>query len=376
MFFSAPGRTELCGNHTDHNLGAVVCAAVDMDIAAFATPRDDRRVRIESAGFPFLDLDLKDLSVHAMETGSSAAIIRGMAHSVGGSKSKGKLTGFDAVMDSRIPPGSGLSSSAAYEVLIGKIFSTFSQAGLSPFELAKAGQYAENVYFGKPSGLMDQMACAIGSAILIDFSEVQGPRFDLLDFNPENHGYSLLVIGTGGSHEDLTPDYAAIPKEMKAVAALFGKSELAGLKKGDLLARLPEIRRLLGDRSFLRAWHFIQETQRSQAVTEALRDKDFPRFLALAKDSGHSSLAYLQNLSSPGNPREQGLLLGLALSQDFLSGQGAARVHGGGFAGTIQAFVPHTLTQDFIAFMGAAFGAGSVFPLHIRHHGVVCIERI
>ncbi|TXT41909.1 MAG: galactokinase [Spirochaetes bacterium] len=375
MFFSAPGRTELCGNHTDHNLGAVVCAAVDMDIAAFATPRKDRRVRIESAGFPFLDLDVEDLAVHPVETGLSASIVRGIAKGIE-TLGRGKPMGFDAVMNSRIPSGSGLSSSAAYEVLIGKIFSTFSQTEISPFELAKVGQYAENVYFGKPSGLMDQMACAIGSALLIDFSRSQDPLLDPLDFDLGNHGHSLFIVGTGGSHEDLTPDYAAIPREMRAVAALFGKSELAGLRQGDLLARLPEIRLALGDRAFLRAWHFVKETQRSHALAQALREKDISRFLATVKDSGLSSLACLQNLSSPGNPREQGLLLGLALSQDCLSGKGAARVHGGGFAGTIQAFVPKEMSQGFTACMGSAFGADSVFSLHLRHHGVVCIERI
>lgn len=374
-FFSAPGRTEICGNHTDHNGGSVICSAVDLDIAAYAVPRTDRRVRIDSMGFPFLDIDLGDLAPRPDESGTSAAIVRGMAMALQ-THGLAEPRGFDAVVDSRVPPGSGLSSSAAFEVLAGMIMSTFSGKEIPPYDLAKAGKYAENVYFGKPSGLMDQMACAIGSAILIDFEDPKDARFEILDFDPQRHGYSLVVLGTGGSHEDLTPDYAAIPREMGEVAALFGKTVLAGISKADLAAKAGAIRDALGDRAFLRAWHFAGETARSREAASFLKRGDFRSFLGLVAESGYSSLAYLQNLYSPHNLREQGLVVGLAMAKEFLAGQGAARVHGGGFAGTIQSYVPTPRLEEYLSYLGSAFGATNVFPLHTRRHGVVCIDSI
>ena len=379
LFFSAPGRTELCGNHTDHNNGRVLAAAISLDTIGATAPRSDTLVRIVSEGFGAFELDLADLSVLPEEGGGSAAIVRGMAAGLAELAvrrgSMPQIQGFDAYIESKILPGSGLSSSAAFEVLIGGIFGVFSGNEISPMEIARIGQFAENEYFGKPCGLMDQMACALGGTTAIDFGEADRIKVELLRFDPGEYGLSLVIVATGGSHADLTEDYAAIPCEMKAVAALLGRSTLAGTSTDGLLAQAGEIRKSCGDRAFLRAWHFVKETERPAALRNAIRKADIAAYLATICDSGNSSAKYLQNLYSPKNPSEQGLLIALAATEDFLAGSGACRVHGGGFAGTIQSYVPTSELQAYKTLMESLFGPSCVFPLRIRPFGVVCIEN-
>jgi len=392
-FYSAPGRTELCGNHTDHNHGKVLAAAINMDCVAAVAPRRDRLVRIVSQGFGRFEIDLADLSVYPEEKGSSKALIRGIGAGLAArpgvsarrgvakireaphSEQEPYLRGFDAYLQSEILPGSGLSSSAAFEVLAGAILADSSGIEISPAEIAKIGQYAENVYFGKPSGLMDQMACALGSIAAIDFRDPAAAEVALLSFDIGSRGLSLVIVNTGGSHADLTDDYAAIPAEMKAVAGFFGRSVLAGTLRSELVEQASDIRKTCGDRAFLRAWHFATENERPAKMAAAIRKGDMASYLAVVRASGDSSWKYLQNLYPAKTPAEQGLGIALALTEDFLAGEGAARVHGGGFAGTIQAYVPTTELTAYSNLMESVFGKGSVFPLRIRTHGVVCIEN-
>jgi galactokinase len=393
FFMSAPGRSELCGNHTDHNHGRVLAASIDLDTIAVVHPRNDSLVRIHSEGFPPLELDLSELSVLEEEKGTSGAIVRGMAAGLAGiagipglpapialslssSSFRASLAGFDACIQSRVLAGSGLSSSAAYEVLIGGILARTNGLDLEPDSLARLGQWAENTYFGKPCGLMDQMACALGNVAAIDFADPESPSLRLFPFYPEDHGYSLVIMATGGSHADLTDDYAAIPAEMKSVADLFGKASLAGIGTQDLSSRAKEIRAACGDRAFLRAWHFAAETDRPLQLEKAILDGDMDAFLATVRASGDSSIRYLQNLYSGRMPSEQGLLVALALTDGFLGGHGACRVHGGGFAGTIQAYIPLDRLDAYRTLMEPVFGEGCVFPLRIRPHGVTCIEGL
>ncbi|MFA5851633.1 MAG: galactokinase family protein [Spirochaetales bacterium] len=382
LFFSAPGRTELCGNHTDHNHGNVLAAAISLDTAAAAAPRRDARVRVVSEGFPAFELDLADLSVHVEERGSSAAIVRGMAAGIADyAKSAARrgaapspLRGFDAFVQSEVLSGSGLSSSAAFELLVGGIIATFSGIEISPMEIASIGQYSENVYFGKPCGLMDQMACALGNIALIDFGDPLKANVELLRFAPSDYGLSLVIVSTGGSHADLTEDYAAIPAEMKSVAAFLSKTDLSRLTSGQLIDSVADIRRACGDRAFLRAWHFVKETARPAALAAAIRQNDIVSYLATIRASGDSSARFLQNLSPANKPSAQGLMVAIALTENFLGGEGACRVHGGGFAGTIQAYIPTSRLSDYVNLMESVFGPGTVFPLRIRPYGVVCIE--
>ncbi len=386
FFMSAPGRSELCGNHTDHNHGRVLAASIDLDTIAAVSPRTDSRVRIRSEGFPSIELDLADLSVRDEEKGTSGAIVRGMAAGLAGMsglpgipipppRSRHTLAGFDACITSRVLAGSGLSSSAAYEVLMGAILAKVNGVPLGPEAIARLGQWAENIYFGKPCGLMDQMACALGNVAAIDFANPAAARVRLFRFDPSTFGYSLVIVATGGSHADLTDDYASIPAEMKFVAAVFGKAHLAGLGTQDLISRAKEIRAACGDRAFLRAWHFVSETERPLKLEEAMLKGDIDAFLATVRESGESSIRYLQNLFSGRLVSEQGLLLALALTEDFLEGRGAGRVHGGGFAGTIQAYIPLDRLDAYRNLMESVFGEGCVFPLRIRLHGVTCIDR-
>ena len=375
FFVSAPGRTELCGNHTDHNRGRVLAAAIDLDTVAAVSPREDKLARVASKGFGEFEVDLSDLAGRSSEAGSSAAIIRGVAAGIAERfGAADRLRGFDAVVDSEVLPGSGLSSSAAFEVLAGGILCAISGVRAAPSRLAEIGQFAENEYFGKPSGLMDQMASALGSVAAIDFGAPEGFSVELLRFDPADYGLALAIVATGGSHADLTADYAAIPAEMRAVAALFGRRVLAGVTASELAAKASEIRKTCGDRAFLRAWHFAHETERPAALASAIKDGDIGAFLATVGASGDSSAKYLQNLYSIKDPREQGLLSALALTEDFLAGGGACRVHGGGFAGTIQAYIPVARLDAYRSLMESAFGPGSVYPLRIRPFGVVCID--
>jgi len=375
FFVSAPGRTELCGNHTDHNRGRVLAAAIDLDTVAAVAPREDKLARVASRGFAEFEVDLSDLAVRSSEAGGSAAIIRGVAAGIAERfGAADRLRGFDAVVDSEVLPGSGLSSSAAFEVLAGGILCALAGVQAAPSQLAEIGQFAENVYFGKPSGLMDQMASALGSVAAIDFGAPEGFAVELMRFDPADYGLAFAIVATGGSHADLTADYAAIPAEMRAVAALFGRQVMAGVTSAELAAKAAEIRKACGDRAFLRAWHFAHETERPAALARAIKGGDIGAFLATVRASGDSSAKYLQNLYSIKAPREQGLFAALALTEDFLGGEGACRVHGGGFAGTIQAYVPLARLGAYRSLMESAFGPGSVYPLRIRPFGVVCID--
>lgn len=370
---SGPGRTEIAGNHTDHQHGHVLCGSVDMDMLSCAAPNGTRLVRILSEGYPELEVSLDELDAKAEEEGTSAALVRGVA--AGLAKLGYALDGFDACVHSTVLSGSGLSSSAAYEILIGNIFNHFSCGGrLDAIELAKIGQYAENVYFGKPCGLMDQMASSVGCAVAIDFAEPAQPVVERVDFDFSACGHALCIIDTASSHDDLTEEYAAIPREMGAVAAYFGKSFLREVEEGAFRAAVPALRRELGDRAVLRAMHYFADDRRAVQEAEALRGGDFARFLSLVNESGLSSETLLQNIWCASHPERQAVTLSLALGRELLCGEGAIRVHGGGFAGTIQAFVPNAAVARFKAGMEAVLGAGKCHILHIRPAGgcVVC----
>jgi galactokinase len=379
-FYSAPGRTELGGNHTDHNNGRVLAAAIDLDSIAVVRPRKDSVARIFSEGFGEVEVNLEDTNIRKDEEGKSDALVRGIAAAIAGKtdivRSGNRLKGFDAAIQSNVFPGSGLSSSASFEVLVAAMVSDLSDIDTSPVDLARIGQYAENVYFGKPCGLMDQMACALGSIVAIDFGDPKRPIAETLSYDFDRHEVDLYIINSGGSHADLTEDYASIPREMMSVAEVFGKKTLRGLGISDLTDNVALIRNKCGDRAFLRAWHFIKENERALAMKDALLSDDFTRYLTLVRESGDSSWKYLQNLFSTRHPEEQGLGCALALTETFTRNGGACRVHGGGFAGTIQAYVPRAVSTAFRETMTGIFGQHSIIPLRIRPHGVVYIRSI
>lgn len=367
-FFSSPGRTELGGNHTDHNQGCVLAASVHLDMLAVARARADRIVTVTSEGYEPISVDLADSAFKVHEQGTPAAIVRGLAAWLE-RRSTPLRRGFDIAIDSEIPTGSGLSSSAAFELLIAAIFDDFGGLGLSPVEWAIAGQFAENEYFGKPCGLMDQIACAVGGIVSIDFAEPAQPLISPITYDFASQNLALAIVDTGSNHEDLTREYAAIPNEMKEVAAIFGKQTMREVSKADLLARAAKIRAQCGDRAFLRAWHFVHETARPALMQNALKQNDLASYLSLVRESGRSSWMYLQNIHA-GNPRQQSLAIALALSEDMLGHEGAWRVHGGGFAGTIQVYVPEPEFPAFSERMEAVLGRGCVRRLNIRPFGV------
>ncbi|MCX7024602.1 MAG: galactokinase [Spirochaetes bacterium] len=373
--FSSPGRTELGGNHTDHNHGRVLCASIQLDSIACVRPRGDNAAVVRSEGWdaPFI-VDLSSLAPVSAERGTTAALIRGVA--AGLAKSGRPVGGFEACMSSTVFPGSGLSSSASVEVLFGAILSGLHAGGKVPWvDLAKIGQYAENIFFGKPCGLMDQMACASGGIITIDFADPARPGWRRIDYDFARSGFELAVVNTGGSHADLTGDYAAIPSEMKAVARLFGRETLRGIDEGRILAKAPLIREECGDRALLRALHFADENERVPAMVEALESGRPKRYLKLVRASGASSRGMLQNVTAGHDPGEQGMALGISLSERFLGRDGAVRVHGGGFAGTIQAYVPRGRMAGWTTLMESVFGRGCVTPLRIRPVGAVEIPH-
>jgi galactokinase len=369
-FYSAPGRTELGGNHTDHNRGRVLCAAVMLDAVACLAPSADTRVRLLSEGYSRpIEVDLANLEPRSEERGTTEALIRGVAR---GLADRGVAQrGFVGRIHSLVLPGSGLSSSASIEVLLGTAMADMGGAKLSSLDIAKIGQFAENVYFGKPCGLMDQTASAVGGIAAIDFADPAEPLVKRIDYDFEAEGYALVVVNTGGSHADLTADYAAIPAEMRSVAGLLGEPELRDVDAAQIVARGPEIRSSCGDRAFLRALHFVGDNQRVVRMAEALEAGDLDAYLKQVKKSGDSSWRLLQNLYAPENPREQGLPVALALSADFIGKKGAWRVHGGGFAGTIQAYLPRKLLPGYVELMERYFGEGSVIPLVVRKRGAV-----
>ena len=368
MIFSASGRTEIAGNHTDHNRGLVMAAAVSLDVIAMVLPTDDNVIIVQSEGFPEDVVDLSELSVSEGETGTSAALIRGVAAAF---SSQGlNIGGFRAYTTSNVLKGSGVSSSAAFEVLIATVLShLYNDGTVDAVTVAKAARYAENEYFGKPSGLMDQLASAVGGFVAIDFKDEENPVINSIDYDFSASGYSLCIVDTKGSHADLTPDYAAIPGEMRSVAEFFGCEYLREVEPMDLLLNVADVRSECGDRAVLRAFHFFDENLRIPQLEYALRGGDMHSFLGLINQSGISSVMYLQNIYSPADPSNQALSLALAMAEKLLMGRGACRVHGGGFAGTIQAFVPLDILDEFTVMMNNVFGEGSCHILTIRPVG-------
>ena len=370
--YSVSGRSELSGNHTDHNYGCVIAASIDLDVIAAVSPRTDGVIRVKSEGFPE---DVVDIDVYTepdpARYGSSAAIIAGM---VDGFRKKGySVGGFDAYTTSNVLKGSGLSSSAAFEDMIGNILShLYNDGSVSCVEIAKLAQYSENAFFGKPCGLMDQVACAVGGIVAIDFKDPASPVIEQIDFDLSAAGYRLCIVNTGGNHADLTDDYAAVPAEMKAVAAHFGKKVLRECTEDEVVRAIPALRETVGDRAVLRALHFLRENERVASQKAALLNGELDSYFAGVLSSGRSSFCYLQNVYTTKNVKEQGLSLALALAEGYLAGKRAAfRVHGGGFAGTIQAYVPENDVDGFRALMDGAFGEGACAVLRVRPRGAV-----
>jgi galactokinase len=366
--FTSPGRTEIGGNHTDHNNGRVLAGAVNLDNIAIAAPNNTNLIRIQSEGYPVFEVSLSDLQPDQNERYTSAALVRGICSRM--QELGFKMGGFDACIDGGVPKGSGLSSSASFEVLIGVIVSDlFNNGRLDPIQNAIIGQYAENNYFGKPCGLMDQTACAMGGLITIDFENPSKPIVKQVNFDFVSTGYALVITDTGGNHADLNDEYASLPIDMKAVAAELGAKVLRQVKLQQILEITPKIREKVGDRAILRAIHFQGDNQRVADQVAALERNDFKSFLNMVVDSGYSSYMYNQNIFPVNNVREQGVSLSLALSELILKGQGAWRVHGGGFAGTIQAFVPKSLLEKYVCALEHVFGKGACRPLLIRKQG-------
>lgn len=372
LMISAPGRTEIGGNHTDHNKGKVLAAAVNLDTLAAVSPREDTLVHVHSEGYPALTMDLADLSLREEEKGTTAALIRGVAARM---KELGfELGGFDAAIHSTVASGSGLSSSAAFEVLTCAILDTLYNGGTMDAKTqAKIGQYAENVYFGKPSGLLDQMASANGGLVYVDFKH-EDPDVRPMAYDFAQKGYALAVVGTGGSHDDLTDEYAAIPAEMKQVAACFGEDCLRRVRPEEFSAAIPSLRQKTSDRAVLRAMHFFGENDRVDAQVSALKADDVQEFFRQIIASGRSSYMYLQNVYARKRPQEQSLSVALALAESMLEGKGAWRIHGGGFAGTTLNFVPQEKLKCFIATMEQTFGPKSCHILDIRPQGAAVIR--
>lgn len=375
-FYSTPGRSEILGNHTDHQKGHVICASISLDIIAAVQPTDTGLIRLHSEGYnQLIEVNLNDLAVKEAEFGKSAALIRGIVHKM---QEEGlKIGGFDACVISNVPGGSGLSSSAAFEVLLVTIIDDLYNGNkLSPLQRAQISQYAENVYFNKPCGLMDQCGTSFGGLIALDFADSKQIKVKQLANPLTSSNYRLLITKTGGSHADLTADYAAIPAEMKEVAHCFGKNYLAEVPAADFWRRLGQLREQVSDRALLRAFHFFQEEERVAQAISALERQDLPAFFAVVRASGLSSALLLQNIYSNHAPLQQGVSLALALSEKVLQGQGACRVHGGGFAGTIQAYVPTELVEKYRETLEQVLGQGSVYDLQIRPYGSINLANL
>ena len=371
--FSAPGRTEISGNHTDHQRGCVLAAAVNLETVADVRLNGTNNIWVQSQGYPTIKVDLDDLSVREEEKNTTAALIRGVASSF--VQRGAKLEGFDAVVSSTVLPGSGLSSSAAFEVLFGTILNElFFDKKLSAVEIAQIGQYAENVYFGKPCGLMDQMASSVGSLVFIDFEDPANPKIEKVSFDLAAAGYALCIIDSGADHADLTDEYAAIPAEMKQVCAYFGKEVLRQIPRKEFMKALPELRKTVSDRAILRAMHIYQENDRVVKLVQALKSGDVDSFLNLVKESGRSSWMYLQNITPAGSIAHQEVAVALAMCDTLLQGKGAYRVHGGGFAGTVQAFVPLNMLDSFKTDIEAVLGQGACHVLNIREQGGIRVS--
>ena len=371
MMVSAPGRTEIGGNHTDHNHGRVLAAAVNLDTLCAVSPRQDKKVRFASQGYPMIELDLDDLSPRKAEKGSTRALIRGVA--AGMAEAGYAVNGFNAAVTSTVASGSGLSSSAALEVMLtGALDALYNRFDMPYVLRAQISQAAENRYFGKPSGLLDQMASAAGGLVTVDFRDGKNPEVRPLRYDFARKGYRLVVTATGGSHASLTHHYAAIPAEMKQVAACFGQETLRGISAERLLREMGRVRKQVSDRALLRAIHFIREDERVPEEVKALEEDRMEDFLELVIASGRSSFMYLQNVYA--DPADQSLSLALALAEEMLRGDGAWRIHGGGFAGTTLNFVPDCRVKDFVAAMETVFGEGCCKVLNIRPEGAACLR--
>lgn len=367
-FFSAPGRTEICGNHTDHNCGKVFAASVSLDVIAVVEPTDDGIITIKSEGFPEDSISLDSLEAVPEEKNTSASLIRGVAAKF--AKEGYTIGGFRAYTTSNVMKGSGLSSSAAFEVLVGTILSHVYNGGqINPVKIAQISQYAENVYFGKPSGLMDQMASSVGGFIAIDFKDTDSPVIESVSADFEKFGHALCIVDAKGDHADLTDEYASIPTEMKMIAEYFGCKHLREISKADIVLNINLLRNRFGDRAVLRAIHFFDENERVDKLVHALKTGDFAAFLGSVKESGDSSFKYLQNIYANSDVPHQCLSIALNIAEYSLHRKGACRVHGGGFAGTIQAFVPLDSLQQFKMNIEKVFGAGSCHVLSVRPIG-------
>ncbi|MDO4189408.1 MAG: galactokinase family protein [Lachnospiraceae bacterium] len=366
--YSAPGRSEVGGNHTDHQRGQVLACGLNLDVIAIVEPTDDGIIKIVSDDYNISDISVADLEKRDSEENTSEALIRGVAKKL---KDEGyKIGGFKTFMTSDVLRGSGMSSSAAFEVIVGTILSgLYNNMEISPVFIAQASQYAENVYFGKPSGLMDQMASSVGSLVNIDFKDVKNPVIKKVDVDFGKFGHSLCIVDTKGSHADLTPEYAAIPIEMKEVAAFFGKEVLREVDEDEFYSNIPKLKGKVSDRAIVRAIHFYGDHNKVTYEVNALEEGNFDEFKRIISLSGDSSFKYLQNVFAASDVRNQGLSLGLAVSEHILDGKGAVRVHGGGFAGTIQAFVPNDMVSKYKEEMDNLFGEGSCHVLKVRKYG-------
>ena len=366
--YSAPGRSEVGGNHTDHQHGEVLAASINLDAIAIVRRTEENQIQLLSDGYPMITVDLSNLENKKEEEGTSVGLIRGMAYGL--QKNGHKIGGFQAYVTSDVLNGAGMSSSAAFEVLVGTILSgLYNEMSVSPVEIAQVAQYAENVYFGKPCGLMDQMACSVGGLIHIDFAEPASPIVEKVEVDFGVYKHSLCITDTKGSHADLTDDYALIPQEMKKVAKYFGKDFLREVDPASFCKELPKIRKKCGDRPVLRALHFFEEDKRVEKEVSALREGDFQAFLQTVKESGDSSFKYLQNIYTNKDVQNQSVSIGLAVSDSILPGHGVSRVHGGGFAGTIQAFVADDFVEEYRRGLDNVYGEGSCHVLKVRPFG-------
>ena len=376
--YSAPGRTEIGGNHTDHNHGVVLAGAVNLDVIAVVSKNEDGFIRIKSYGFDSqFVVDLSDLTPHENEFGSSDGLIRGVAAGI--AKEGGQVGGFDAYVTSNVISAAGVSSSASFEMLLCSMLNTFFNAGkMDTVAYAHIGKYSENHYWNKASGLLDQMACAVGGLITIDFLEPQTPVVEKIDFDFASQNHSLIIVNTGKGHADLSADYSSVPNEMKKVAQFFGKEVCAEIKEQDVIDHLAELRAYAGDRSVLRALHFFEENKRVEAEVRALKENRFGDFLDGITSSGNSSWKWLQNCYTNSNVQEQGISIALALTEMFIAEKkrGACRIHGGGFAGVIMAMLPNDLVDEYVTYIEKAMGEGSAYRMSIRPYGAICVNQM
>ncbi|MDD6564439.1 MAG: galactokinase family protein [Clostridiales bacterium] len=367
--FSAPGRTEIGGNHTDHQHGCVIAGSVNLDVIAAVSLNNENVVRIKSKGYPMDEINLDDLEINEKEYDKAISLIRGVIKRI--TELGYEVKGFNAYTESNVMKGSGLSSSAAFEVLVGTIINhLFANAEISPVEIAKIGQFAENVYYNKPSGLLDQMASSVGAVVAVDFKDNDAPVVKKVDFDLSSFNHSLCIIDSGADHADLTNEYAAVTEEMRLVSEFFGKKYLREVSRDEFFNKLKDIRKAVNnDRAILRAIHYFNDSDRAVAETEAIEKGDFKEFCKLNRESGRSSFMYLQNVYASSMPKAQAVSLTIALCEEILGDKGSFRVHGGGFAGTVQAFVPNDMVDEFKSRIEAVLGEGMCHILSIRPVG-------